>query len=200
MTETITKSDPPNTQAIRTKVDGVLAAIGLIIGALTDWAGIAAVCYLAPLQKWSVELTAATVVGLATGTIVSKARGKIGGSTAAAIMTVPMAKAVTALLSGGASRWLGSLALVLCLQLTACVPGAVPKAILSVIEVAAALCDIWAHEPENEPALGGLTPAAFCALPHVRQAYAQSADGAMQSAGALASMRAVPPGSDRAAP
>lgn len=86
-------SEPPNVKAERARWEGVLQAVGLLLGAVTDWIGIGAICYLAPLQHWSSEATGAAVVGLATGTIVAKLRGKVGGSTTAALLTGPTMKA-----------------------------------------------------------------------------------------------------------
>lgn len=55
-------------------------------GAVTDWLGIAAMWHLTAIQVIGPEIGAAAIVGLATGTIVSKIRGKIHGSTVAALL------------------------------------------------------------------------------------------------------------------
>lgn len=94
-------SEPPAARVERARWEGIVHAIGLLLGSVTDWLGLAAVCYLAPLQKWPIELTAGAVVGLAGGTIIAKARGKGAVSTSAMLMTGPTAKVVGALLAGG---------------------------------------------------------------------------------------------------
>ena len=93
------RSDPTDLKTTQVRAAAIVTAIGLLVGAVTDWAGIGAVVYLAPLQHWPVELTAGAVVGLASGTIVGKLRGKLGGSTSSVIATTPALKIAAALIT-----------------------------------------------------------------------------------------------------
>lgn len=92
----------PSERVQRAKWEAVVRTFSLLIGALTDWLGIAAVCYMAPIQHWSPEMTWTALIGLASGTVVAKLRGKVGGSTAALLLTGPTVK-----LAGAAATILG---------------------------------------------------------------------------------------------
>ena len=87
MTERKT-STHPEVKAAREKAAGVTASAGILAGALTDWAGIAALTYLIAHDKAPMEPWGWVIVGLATGTIINKIRGKAAGSTTALVVTV----------------------------------------------------------------------------------------------------------------
>ncbi len=135
-------SDPSSARA---RMEAIVAAFGLLVGAMTDWFGIAAVCYLAPLQHWSPEMTFAAIGVCASGAIVAKAKGKVAGSTSAAIMTGPTLKLASVVLGSGAASRMIALVLACAVALSGCAgltpPPVDPRAMLDELGAdVAAIC------------------------------------------------------------
>ena len=93
-------SNPPSVKVAREKAAGLTNSTGILAGALTDWAGIAALTYLIAHDKAPMEPWGWVIVGLATGTIINKIRGKAAGSTTALVVTVATKFGVGGILKG----------------------------------------------------------------------------------------------------
>ena len=84
-------STPPEARVAREQMAGLTAALGLLLGAMTDWLGMGVVGWLMHEGKVGELPGLGTIGALATGTIIAKAKGNSGsggGSTSALVFGV----------------------------------------------------------------------------------------------------------------
>lgn len=75
-------STPPEARVAREYMAGLTAALGLLLGAMTDWFAIAGVLWWVHEGKLDATIGLPAVGAFASGTIVAKMRGGNGGSGA----------------------------------------------------------------------------------------------------------------------
>lgn len=81
-----TPSTPPEVRVIAAKVAGATAALAALTAALTDWFAMAILGYLIAQDKIPSDPWCWVIAGLAGGSLVGKARGKLGMSTTAFVI------------------------------------------------------------------------------------------------------------------